>query len=97
MAVRVPRLHPFFPIDFFTPQSTCNHDRVPIPRGDRFCCMVCDRSGLDHLRALQRSQATDPRPERKPPAKPTDPKAGMNRSKTLTRRERRRLQFGGRE
>jgi hypothetical protein len=46
-------------------------------------CVVCSRSGLDYLPALQRRPATDPKPESKPP--PPEPRK-------LTRREIRALQ-----
>jgi hypothetical protein len=47
--------------------------------------MVCHRSGKDHLKALQRSPAADPKPEPKY-IPPVDPKP-----RPLTRKEKRSL------
>lgn len=76
-----PDLTPLFPIVYLTPKSKCPH-KGPLRRGTQFVCMVCYRSGLDHLPALARRPATDPKPEGKPP-----PKA----ERKLTRKEIRAL------
>jgi hypothetical protein len=77
-----PDLVPLFPILYLTPRSDCPHGG-PLRPGTRLTCMVCSRSGLDHLAALRRSPATDPKPEPKP--EPPAPKK-------LTRKELRALQ-----
>jgi len=80
----VPNLEPTFPRGDYTPATTCNHDKQPIPIRSRWYCPICDRSGLDHLPFFQNARPLpkDPKPT---PEKPT--------AKALTRRERRRLQF----
>jgi hypothetical protein len=76
-----PDLVPLFPILYLTPKSACPH-RGPLRHGTQFVCVICSRSGLDHLPALRRSPATEPKPEPKP-----EPKAAPK----LTRREIRAL------
>jgi hypothetical protein len=76
-----PLLLPLFPIGAFTPHSQCPH-HGPIRAGSVFCCMVCNRSGMDAHPALQRDPRTDPRPDPKPAAS-----AGAAKK---TRKERRR-------
>jgi hypothetical protein len=66
---RPPVLIPLFPIAAFTPASTCPH-HGPIQVGSPFCCMVCNKSGMDDHPALKRDPRTDPKPEPKPPQPP---------------------------
>lgn len=51
--VNEPQLVPLFPIGHFVPASRCPHTGT-IRRGSCLCCMVCHKSGLDHLGAFQR-------------------------------------------
>jgi hypothetical protein len=76
--IRIP-LVLFFPINGLFPGSTCNHDRVAIPRGSFACCEVCARSGQDNHPAFDRFPAFEPRPD-PVPVPVTEP---------LTRREKR--------
>jgi hypothetical protein len=77
-------LTPIFGIEFFTPQSRCPH-RGSIRKGSRCCCMVCNKSGMDHKKQLKRDPRTDPKPEPEPTkVAETKPKAKQ------TRKERRR-------
>jgi hypothetical protein len=76
-----PDLEPLFPILYLVPRSDCPH-YGPLRRGTRFVCVVCYQSGMDHLPALRRSPATDPKPESKLP--PKEPRK-------LTRKEARAL------
>ena len=83
---RVPRLVPLFPVVPFTPGSACSH-HGPIPWGSVLCCMVCHRSGLDGIApGLQRSPATDPKP---------DPKPAATKPGKLTRKEKRATEKHG--
>jgi len=84
---RPPTATPLFPVVPFDPLAPCPH-HGPIRRGSHLCCMVCHQSGKDHLAVLQRTAATDPKPERKP-APPDRP------GKRETRRQRRLRLFGG--
>jgi hypothetical protein len=59
----------FFPINGLFPNSTCNHDRIAIPRGSFACCEVCARSGQDGHPALDRFPSVEPRPD--PPTSPS--------------------------
>jgi hypothetical protein len=85
------RLIPLFPIDSFTPQSTCPH-RESIGHGSRFCCMVCHASGMDDHPGLRRDPESDPAPEADPA-----PAAGVELKTSgcpqETRKQRRRRQF----
>jgi hypothetical protein len=90
-----PDLTPHFPIAAFS-RVQIEHDgqggwretpvRCPHKRryrkGTPFVCMVCHKSGMDHLGALQRHARSDPKPEQAPEAKPAKP---------LTRKELRAL------
>jgi len=71
----------FFPINGLFPGSTCNHDRVAIPRGSFACCEVCARSGQDGHPALDRFPSVEPRPD--PPTSTPKPE------QHVTRRQRR--------
>jgi hypothetical protein len=86
---RPPQLVPLFPIEPFTPQSTCPH-HAPIRRGSVFCCMVCSCSGMDDHTGLQRDPKTDPTPEPKPKTAPPVMKPAVGRD---TRKQRRRRLF----
>ncbi|HKI17453.1 MAG TPA: hypothetical protein VKA15_06215 [Isosphaeraceae bacterium] len=84
-SLRSPRLIPMFPVDSYTPQSTCAHRRA-LRSGSLFCCMVCHRSGIDGHPALLRDPRTDPSPEPKPAPAPA--KAARE-----TRKQRRKRLF----
>jgi hypothetical protein len=75
---RPPRLTPLFGCRPWTPQSECPH-RGLIGDGDRVCCMVCHRTGIEKHPALCRNPRTDP--PREPRAKPAEawPKAKETR------------------
>jgi hypothetical protein len=48
-----PRLEPIFGCQPFGQMTACEDvHRGPIPPGSRCCCMVCNRSGLDHVPAV---------------------------------------------
>jgi hypothetical protein len=66
-AVPEPKLEPLFPITSFTPQSRCPH-HGPIAKGSVFVCMVCNRSGKDHHRALRLLPGEAPPPDNAGPA-----------------------------
>ena len=82
---RAPVLVPLFPIEPFTPRSTCPH-HGPIRPGSVFCCMVCSQSGMDGHPALKRDPRTDPKPEPK-----TLPEASPRDGAGLTRKQRRKV------
>lgn len=91
----VPRLIPLFPIESFTPTSTCGHHR-PIRTGSRFCCMVCHTSGMDDHPGLKRDPRTDPAPEPKDDKEQTEAQTrsrGEATSTAETRKERRKRRF----
>jgi hypothetical protein len=81
---QAPVLVPLFPIEPFTPHSTCPH-HGPIRPGSVFCCMVCNQSGMEDHPALKRDPRTDPRPEPIPVAPPRSPSSGTRK----TRKQRR--------
>jgi RNA polymerase sigma factor (sigma-70 family) len=84
-------LRPIWPAILFTPRSTCNHHRRPIPTGDLEVCMVCHQSGVDAHPELLTDPRTDPKPERRPPK----PKSAVPplRERVKTRKEKRAEQF----
>jgi hypothetical protein len=88
-----PELVPCFgPQPGFSPDRPCNEIvRHPIKKGSNLCCMGCQASGQDHLPALRRNRAKDPRPEPKPTAMPEAERP----AETLTRKQRRRLMVWG--
>lgn len=88
--IRPPRLEALFPITSYTPLSICPHRRA-IERDSIFCCMVCHQSGVDDHPALQRSHATDPKPEQKPPPPCM---TGAKTKSRETRRQRRARIYG---
>jgi hypothetical protein len=81
-----PRLEPLFPVLHFVPESPCPHYGT-IRRGSSLVCMVCHKSGLDHLGILQR-----PAEKKKAKAK-ARPKAEPK----LTRKQRRAQFFADRK
>ncbi|WP_165074275.1 hypothetical protein [Paludisphaera rhizosphaerae] len=87
----VPDAEPLFPIDSFTPQSTCPH-HGPIASGWRVCCMVCHASGLDDRPELKISRRTVPRHAA---AKDPTSEVRTNHKRAGTRRERRAAMKGG--
>ena len=80
----LPPLVPLFPIQPFTPQSTCPH-HGPLRPGTWFCCMVCSRSGMDSHPDLRRDERTDPKPEPRPPATPPRETRRQRRARSATR------------
>jgi len=85
---RPPTLVPLFPVVAFEPGAPCPH-HGPIRRGSDLVCMSCHVSGHDGHPALQRTAATDPKPEQKP-------RAPVCSSKAETRRQRRARLFSAR-
>lgn len=83
-----PQLVPLFPIPAFSPESQCPHASRGIRRGSRLCCMVCHKSGLDHLGAFQRSPVDKDDEGRKKASDKAKSKARANEPK-LTRKEKR--------
>lgn len=79
------RLIPLFPIDSFTPESTCPHHHA-ISEDSRLCCMVCHASGMDGHPGLRRDPETDPTPEPRP-----TPVLGADRKATRKQRRQQRL------
>ena len=77
----------FFPINGLFPGSTCNHDRVAIPRGSFACCEVCARSGQDGHPALDRFPSVEPRPD--PPTSTPKPEHVTRRQKRARLRDHR--------
>jgi hypothetical protein len=79
--LRPPKLVPLFPLTPLTPSVACPH-YGPIRKGSIFCCMVCNRSGMDFHRALRLNAKDVPKrdPKPKPPAEPV-----------LTRKEKRSI------
>lgn len=76
---------PMFPIealmgDLVGDGSRCPH-RGLIPKGSVFVCMICHQSGMDHMAALRRDPATDPKSEPKPTAIPLTAETGKQRRK----------------
>lgn len=73
-------LTPMYPANFSS-TAPCPH-RGEIRRGSLMYCEQCGKSGMDHHPALQRSAASDPTPDRKPPSAPlTKPRQKAKRSK----------------
>jgi len=70
----------------------CNNSGVSkIRRGSAFCCMICHKSGKDHMRALMPVPVIHPDPK---PAAVVAEELHTKFLKNLTRKERRALQFG---
>jgi hypothetical protein len=93
--VNEPQLVPLFPIGHFVPASWCPHG-APIRRGSCLCCMVCHKSGLDHLGAFQRPPP-DKEEERKRKDREKASKKARAREPKLTRKERRARFFSDRK
>jgi hypothetical protein len=65
-----PKLVPLFPTPSLTPRSKCGH-KGALRRGSSFVCMVCHKSGKDHLAYFQDAEEeptpADAEPTREPP------------------------------
>jgi len=81
---KTPKLVPMYPLTPLTPRSACPH-YGPIRKGSCFYCEVCGESGCDHMPIFRRHPATDPKPERKPKAKPAKPKTRKERRSIMDR------------